>query len=86
MNIFLYIKKFVYKICPNGLLGRIEWRKNMCVALPGKVIKLNGSDAVIDFNGNQLTAKTGLVEIELGDYCLVHAVFCKRLRQTRQKN
>lgn len=45
----------------------------MCVALPGKVIKLNGSDAVIDFNGNQLTAKTGLVEIELGDYCLVHA-------------
>jgi len=73
MDIFLYIKKFVYKICPNGLLGRIEWRKNMCVALPGKVIKLNGSDAVIDFNGNQLTAKTGLVEIELGDYCLVHA-------------
>lgn len=61
------------KICSNGLLRIIEWRKNMCVALPGKVIELNGGDAVIDFNGNQLTAKTGLVDIVLGDYCLVHA-------------
>lgn len=45
----------------------------MCVALPGKVIELKNSDAVVDFNGNQLTVKTGLVDIELGDYCLVHA-------------
>lgn len=45
----------------------------MCVALPGKVIEIHGSDAVIDFNGNQLTAKAGLVDIQVGDYCLVHA-------------
>lgn len=45
----------------------------MCVALPGKVIEIHGSDAMIDFNGNQLTAKAGLVDIQVGDYCLVHA-------------
>lgn len=45
----------------------------MCVALPGKVIKLNEKDAVIDFNGNQVTARTGLVDIKEGDFVLVHA-------------
>lgn len=45
----------------------------MCVALPGKVIQVNEKDAVVDFNGNQVTARTGLVDIEVGDYVLVHA-------------
>lgn len=45
----------------------------MCVALPGKVIQIRGKDAVVDFNGNQVTARTGLVEIKEGDYVLVHA-------------
>lgn len=45
----------------------------MCVALPGKVIQINEKDAVIDFNGNQVTARAGLVEIKEGDYVLVHA-------------
>ena len=45
----------------------------MCVALPGKVIKVNEKDAVVDFNGNQVTARTGLVDVKEGDYVLVHA-------------
>ena len=45
----------------------------MCVALPGKVVQINEKDAVIDFNGNQVTARTGLVDIKEGDYVLVHA-------------
>lgn len=45
----------------------------MCVALPGKVIQVNEKDAVVDFNGNQVTARTGLVDIKVGDYVLVHA-------------
>ncbi len=45
----------------------------MCVALPGKVIELNERDAVIDFSGNQVTARIGLVDIKVGDYVLVHA-------------
>ena len=45
----------------------------MCVALPGKVIEIKGKDAVVDFNGNQVTARAGLVEVNVGDYVLVHA-------------
>jgi hydrogenase expression/formation protein HypC len=45
----------------------------MCVALPGKVLEINEKTAVIDFSGNQVTARTGLVEVQVGDYVLVHA-------------
>lgn len=45
----------------------------MCVALPGKVVEVGEKDAVVDFNGNQVTARLGLVEINVGDYVLVHA-------------
>lgn len=45
----------------------------MCVALPGKVIKIGEKDALVDFNGNQVTARSGLVDIKEGDYVLVHA-------------
>ena len=45
----------------------------MCVALPGKVIELKGRDAVVDFSGNQVTARAGLVDVKIGDYVLVHA-------------
>ncbi len=45
----------------------------MCVAIPGKVIEIREKDAVVDFSGNQVTARTGLVDIKLGDYVLVHA-------------
>ncbi|MCH5333477.1 MAG: HypC/HybG/HupF family hydrogenase formation chaperone [Agathobacter sp.] len=45
----------------------------MCVALPGKVIELQGADAVVDFNGNQVKARAGLVDVQVGDYVLVHA-------------
>ena len=45
----------------------------MCVALPGKVIEVREKDAVVDFSGNQVTARMGLVDIKAGDYVLVHA-------------
>ena len=45
----------------------------MCVALPGKVIELDKGDALVDFHGNQVRAKAGLVDVSVGDYVLVHA-------------
>lgn len=45
----------------------------MCVALPGRVIEVREKEAVVDFSGNQVTARSGLVEIREGDYVLVHA-------------
>jgi hydrogenase expression/formation protein HypC len=45
----------------------------MCVALPGKVIELNGTKATVDFSGNTVIAEAGLVNVKVGDRVLVHA-------------
>ena len=45
----------------------------MCVALPGKVIKMDGTKATVDFSGNQVLAEAGLVNVKVGDKVLVHA-------------
>ncbi len=45
----------------------------MCVALPGKVVSVGEGKAMVDFSGNQIEAYTGLVQINVGDYVLVHA-------------
>ena len=45
----------------------------MCVALPGRVIELQGADAIVDFHGNRVKAKAGLVDVAVGDEVLVHA-------------
>lgn len=45
----------------------------MCVALPGKVVKIMDGAAEVDFSGNVVNAMTGLVSVEVGDYVLVHA-------------
>ena len=45
----------------------------MCVAMPGKVIAINGNRASVDFSGNTVEAHAGLVPVRIGDYVLVHA-------------
>lgn len=45
----------------------------MCVAAPGRVIEINGNTATIDYSGNRVKAHTGVVDIKVGDYALVHA-------------
>lgn len=45
----------------------------MCVAVPGKVIKIDGSIAEVDFQGNIVRAQAGLVSVKPGDRVLVHA-------------
>lgn len=45
----------------------------MCVALPGKVTVVEQDTAVVDFHGNLVKARTGLVDVAVGDYVLVHA-------------
>ena len=45
----------------------------MCVALPGKVVEINGTKATVDFSGNTVEAEAGLVKIKIGDRVLVHA-------------
>jgi len=45
----------------------------MCVALPGKVIEINGDKALVDYNGTRVNTMTGLVDCKVGDSVLVHA-------------
>ena len=45
----------------------------MCVAIPGKVISVEGNRAKADFSGNIVDVNTGLVEPKVGQYVLVHA-------------
>ena len=45
----------------------------MCVAIPGKVVSIDGTRAQVDFKGNNVTVSIGLVEPKIGQYVLVHA-------------
>ena len=45
----------------------------MCVAIPGRVISMEGTKATVDFSGNIVVADAGLVDTKVGDRVLVHA-------------
>jgi len=45
----------------------------MCIAVPGRVICLEGNRAKVDFSGNLVDAQAGLVDVKVGDSVLVHA-------------
>jgi len=48
----------------------------MCLAIPARIIELEGDKAVVDAMGNRFKAKTTLLpEVKLGDLVLVHAGF-----------
>ena len=48
----------------------------MCLAIPAKVIEINGYNAVVDIMGNQTNANIAVLEnVNIGDYILVHAGF-----------
>jgi hydrogenase expression/formation protein HypC len=46
----------------------------MCLAIPAKVVELNGDIAKVDFGEGILReVNVALVEVKVGDYVLVHA-------------
>ena len=47
----------------------------MCLALPGKIISINGDTADIDFGGVIKQANITMVETKIGDWAVVHAGF-----------
>ncbi|OHB61369.1 MAG: hypothetical protein A2168_00555 [Planctomycetes bacterium RBG_13_50_24] len=48
----------------------------MCLAIPARIIELDGDKAVVDAMGNRFKAKTTLLpEAKLGDLVLIHAGF-----------
>jgi hydrogenase expression/formation protein HypC len=48
----------------------------MCLAIPARIIELEGDKAVVDAMGNQFRARTTLLpQVKLGDLVLIHAGF-----------
>jgi hydrogenase expression/formation protein HypC len=48
----------------------------MCLAVPGKVKKIEGSNAVVDYGGVTRKVSLGILDnVRVGDFVLVHAGF-----------
>ena len=45
----------------------------MCVAIPAKVLSIDGNNAKVDMTGNTYNVNIMLVPAQVGDYVLVHA-------------
>jgi len=47
----------------------------MCLAIPGKIKKIDGQQAIIDYDGLEKEANISLVDVQENDYVIVHAGF-----------
>ncbi|MBI5885066.1 MAG: HypC/HybG/HupF family hydrogenase formation chaperone [Deltaproteobacteria bacterium] len=48
----------------------------MCLGIPGRIIEISGSVAVIDVAGARKTVSMALLDgVSMGDYVIVHAGF-----------
>ena len=49
----------------------------MCLAIPGKVVKITDDSnyAIVDYGGVENKANTELVDVNVGDWVIVHAGF-----------
>lgn len=45
----------------------------MCIAVPGKIIEINGDTAKVDIMNNIFEVNIKLVSAKVGDYVLTHA-------------
>ncbi len=57
----------------------------MCLAIPAKVMSLEGDKARVDFGENVLReVNISLVEAKVGDYVLVHAGYAIQLVEEKE--
>jgi hydrogenase expression/formation protein HypC len=47
----------------------------MCLAVPARVVSVEGNQAVVDFGGASRNVNITLVDVQPGDYVIVHAGF-----------
>jgi hydrogenase expression/formation protein HypC len=47
----------------------------MCLAIPGKIVELNGDIGKVDFGGVYRMVNLSLVKVKIDDYVIVHAGF-----------
>ena len=47
----------------------------MCLAIPGKIEKIEGDNATVDYGGIKKKANITFIDAEIGEYILVHVGF-----------
>ena len=45
----------------------------MCLAIPGRIVKISGEDAVVDYGAERREAKMISKDFKIGDYVIVQA-------------
>ncbi len=45
----------------------------MCLAIPGKILSIEGNVGEVDFMGTRRSVRLDLVDVRVGDYVIVHA-------------
>ncbi|MDI6917369.1 MAG: HypC/HybG/HupF family hydrogenase formation chaperone [Thermoplasmatales archaeon] len=58
----------------------------MCLAIPARVVEINGSNAKVDFGGTFRDVNLSLVEAKKGDYVLVHAGYAIQVMDEKEAN
>jgi len=56
----------------------------MCLALPGKIEKINGENAVINYGGIKKEANISFIDCKIGDYVLIHVGFAIEVINTKK--
>ncbi len=56
----------------------------MCLAVPGKVLEIDGDKAKIDYGGVVREANISLVPAKVGDYVIVHAGFAIEIMDEKE--
>ena len=51
----------------------------MCLAVPGKIVKIEGDMGDVDFGGVTRKANLSMVDAQVGDWAVVHAGFAIQL-------
>jgi len=47
----------------------------MCLAVPGKIISMDGKMAEVDYGGISRETNVSMVDAKVGDYVIIHAGF-----------
>jgi hydrogenase expression/formation protein HypC len=47
----------------------------MCLAVPGRIVAIDGDMAVVEYDGEQQTVSLSLIEAAVGDYVIANAGF-----------
>ncbi len=51
----------------------------MCLAIPGKIVSIDGDVGEVDFGGATRRANLSMVDAKVGDWAVVHAGFAIQL-------